>query len=164
MHRHVMPLDASVAYCCTAMTFTVITMSRVPPLALLLVALLVSCDRGNTSAAVATIDWQTSPLDLNLRGMNGSSYLFRCPSGKPAPALVTGSSVYTDASSICAAAVHAGAIDSQRGGVVRIQILPGQAAYTGSTRNFLRSQDYARSWGGSFAVLSTANSPAEESQ
>src|SRR5690348_18335939 len=100
------------------------------------------------------IDWRTSPLDLNLRGMNGKSYLFRCPAGKPLPGSVTGSGPYTDASSICAAAAHAGAVDAQRGGVVMIQILPGRDGYLGTTQNFIHSADYAHAWGGSFAVLS----------
>lgn len=100
------------------------------------------------------IDWRTSPLDLNLRGMNGKSYLVRCPAGKPVPESITGSGPYTDASSICSAAAHAGAIDAQRGGVVMIQILPGRDGYFGTTQNFIRSADYPHPWGGSFEVLS----------
>ena len=113
-----------------------------------------ACHQAPSGAALPTLDWQTSPLDLNLRGMNGSRYLFRCPAGKPRAGSVTGSGLYTDASPICAAAVHAGAIDAQRGGIVMIQILPGQPGYRGSTQNFLHSSDYAHPWSGSFAVLS----------
>jgi hypothetical protein len=113
-----------------------------------------ACDRAPAEAPMPKLDWQTSPLDLNLRGMNGSRYLFRCPPGKPMAASVTGSGLYTDASSICAAAVHAGAIDARHGGVVMIQILPGQPGYHGSTQNFVHSSDYLDPWGGSFAVLS----------
>ena len=112
-----------------------------------------ACQRAISDAPAPMIDWRTSPLDLNLRGMNGKSYLFHCPSGKPAPESVTGSGIYTDASSICAAAAHAGAIDAQRGGLVRIQILQGQPGYRGSTQNFVRSSDYDHPWSGSFAVL-----------
>ncbi|HEY7642364.1 MAG TPA: LCCL domain-containing protein [Steroidobacteraceae bacterium] len=117
----------------------------------------IACDRRPGAAAAPVLDWRTSALDLNLRGMNGQSYRFRCPAGKPVARSVTGSGVYTDASSICAAAAHAGAIDSQRGGVVTIQILPGQRDYRGSTQNFIRSDDYAHEWGGSFAVLSATD-------
>src|SRR6185312_2547285 len=113
-----------------------------------------SCRHAHTASPPPAIDWHTSALDLNLRGMDGKSYLFRCPAGKPAPESVTGSGVYTDASSICAAAAHAGAIDAQRGGVVMIQILPGRDGYLGTTQNFIHSADYAHAWGGSFAVLS----------
>jgi hypothetical protein len=110
------------------------------------------CQR-TPAASPPVLDWHTSPLDLDLRGMNGQSYLFNCPAGKPAPASVIGSGIYTDASSICAAAAHAGAIDPRRGGLVMIQILPGQETYRGATQNFIRSDGYGCAWGGSFAVL-----------
>jgi hypothetical protein len=99
------------------------------------------------------IDWQTSPLDLDLRGMNGERYAFRCPPGKPMPSRVTGSGPYADDSSICTAAVHAGAIRAKDGGKVVIEIRPGQSAYAGSERNYLRSADYDHAWSGSFVVL-----------
>ena len=118
---------------------------------------LAACQRAHTAPPLPVVDWRTSPLDLNLRGMNGKSYLFRCPAGKPAPESVTGSDPYTDASSICGAAAHAGAIDAQRGGLVMIQILPGQDDYHGTTQNFIHSADYAHPWAGSFAVLSAAD-------
>ena len=51
------------------------------------------------------IDWQTSPLDLDLRGMNGERYTFHCPPGKPVPARIVGSGPYADNASICGAAV-----------------------------------------------------------
>ena len=89
--------------------------------------------------------------------MNGKSYQFRCPSGKPIPESIIGTGVYTDASSICGAAAHAGAIDAQRGGLVMIQILPGQNDYRGTSQNFIHSSDYAQKWVGSFAVLSAAD-------
>jgi len=116
-----------------------------------------ACQRAHTSMAPPTIDWRTSPLDLNLRGMNGKGYRFHCPAGKPVPESVTGSGPYTDASAICGASAHAGAIDAQRGGTVMIQILPGQNGYRGSTQNFIQSADYAHPWDGSFAVLATVN-------
>lgn len=115
---------------------------------------LAGCHHAHTAKQPPAIDWRTSPLDLNLRGMNGKSYLFRCPAGKPVPESITGSGPYTDASSICSAAAHAGAIDAQRGGVVMIQILPGRDGYFGTTQNFIRSADYPHPWGGSFEVLS----------
>ena len=122
-----------------------------------LVLSLSACQRAHTNTTLPVLDWQTSPLDLNLRGMNGKSYLFRCPSGKPMPESITGTGVYTDASSICAAAAHAGAIDAQRGGLVMIQILPGQNDYRSTMQNFIHSEDYPNKWGGSFAVLSATD-------
>lgn len=133
------------------------TTCRQIAIAAALIVALAGCHPAQGTTPLPTIDWQTSPLDLNLRGMDGKSYLFRCPAGKPAPESVTGSGVYTDASSICSAAAHAGAIDAQRGGTVMIQILPGQNDYRGTMQNFIRSEDYGHTWGGSFAVLSTAD-------
>ena len=133
------------------------TTGRQLAIAAALVAVLAGCHRAQGNAPLPTIDWRTSPLDLNLRGMDGKSYLFRCPPGKPAAGSIIGSDPYADASSICAAAAHAGAIDTQRGGLVMIQILPGRNGYRGSTQNFIRSEDYAHAWGGSFAVLSAAD-------
>ena len=103
--------------------------------------------------AAAEIDWQTSPLDLDLRGMNGERYQFRCPPGKPLPTRVIGSGPYTDDSSICSAAVHAGAIGAKDGGEVSIEIRPGEARYAASERNYIRSTAYDRPWSGSFVVL-----------
>lgn len=99
------------------------------------------------------IDWQTSPLDLDLRGMNGERYVFHCPLGKPQPSRVIGSGPYTDDSSICTAGVHAGALHARDGGNVTIEIRPGQARYTGSERNYVKSGDYDRPWSGGFIVV-----------
>jgi hypothetical protein len=113
------------------------------------------------TGAPADIDWQTSPLDLDLRGMNGERYVFRCPPGKPQPSRVVGSGPYTDDSSICSAAVHAGAIHAKDGGDVTVEIRPGQASYQGSEHNYIRSAGYDRAWSGSFVVLkeSAASTP-----
>ena len=99
------------------------------------------------------IDWQTSPLDLDLRDMNGERYVFHCPPGKPQPSRVSGSGLYTDDSSICTAAVHAGAIHAKDGGMVTIEIRPGEKKYPGSERNYLKSGDYQQPWSGSFVVV-----------
>ena len=99
------------------------------------------------------IDWQTSPLDLDLRGMNGERYTFLCPPGKPLPARLAGSGPYTDNSSICTAAVHAGALHAKAGGEVTVEIRPGQAAFPGSVQNYIQSGSYDYAWGGSFVVI-----------
>jgi hypothetical protein len=66
---------------------------------------------------------------------------------------VWGTDVYTDDSSICGAAVHAGVISLAGGGTVVIEIRPGEASYTGSVRNRISSNGYP-SWVGSFVVVS----------
>ena len=102
------------------------------------------------------IDWRTSPLDLNLRGLNGERFQFQCPPGKPAPGQVVGSGPYADGSSICAAAVHAGALRSSAGGLVTIEVRPGQSHYSGSMGHYVRSESYEAFWSGSFLIVTDA--------
>jgi hypothetical protein len=64
---------------------------------------------------------------------------------------VRGSDVYTDDSSIGAAAVHAGVLLAGERGYVRVTVLPGQHNYAGSLQNGVRSAD-AGEWGGSFSI------------
>ena len=99
------------------------------------------------------LDWRTSPLDLNLRGFNGERFRFHCPPGKPVPGQVIGSGPYTDASSICAAAVHAGVIRAASGGLVTIEVRPGQTRYLGSVSHYVQSEDFNEFWSGSFLVI-----------
>lgn len=102
---------------------------------------------------IQAIDWETSPLDLNLRGMNGDLFWFRCPRGKPGEGRVIGRGPYADGSSVCAAGVHAGAIRAGTGGIVVVEIRPGRASFRGSTRHFVHAETYAGAWGGSFLVI-----------
>lgn len=103
--------------------------------------------------AVHDIDWRTSPLDLNLRGFNGERFRFQCPPGKPVPGQVTGSGPYADGSSICAAAVHAGVLRAASGGLVTIEVRPGQTRYVGSVSHYVESEGYEQFWSGSFLVI-----------
>ena len=48
---------------------------------------------------------------------------------------VWGTDDYTDDSSVCAAAVHAGAITKATGGRVNIEMLTGLPSYSASTRH-----------------------------
>jgi hypothetical protein len=61
---------------------------------------------------------------------------------------IWGSGIYTDDSSICLSAVHAGVI-TRAGGTVTILILAGQRAYSGTSQNGVRTSSY-NSWHGSF--------------
>src|SRR6185369_5744025 len=56
---------------------------------------------------------------------------------------------YTDDSSLCRAAVHAGIIPAT-GGAVRVRVVPGRQSYPGATRNGVQSQDYGN-WENAFA-------------
>ena len=53
----------------------------------------------------------------------------------PAAGTVWGSDVYTDDSTLAAAAVHAGAVGAGETGLVKVTILPGESSYDASTRN-----------------------------
>jgi hypothetical protein len=85
--------------------------------------------------------WTANATDY--RGRNGQRYVYSCPANGTATAeSVYGTDLYTDDSSVCTAAVHAGLITLSRGGEVTIEIRPGAATYTGSTRNGITSGDY----------------------
>jgi hypothetical protein len=115
---------------------------------------------GTTAASLAPapsvhdVDWGTSPLDLNLRGLNGERFRFRCPPGKAVPGQVIGSGPYTDGSSICAAGVHAGVIRAASGGLVTIEMRPGEEHYRAALSHYVQSESYDAFWSGSFLVIS----------
>jgi tetratricopeptide (TPR) repeat protein len=67
---------------------------------------------------------------------------------------VWGTDVYTDDSSICAAARHAGVV-GESGGTVRLRGAPGRARYAASRRNGISTSSWDR-WDGSFVFTSGA--------
>ncbi|WP_442944117.1 LCCL domain-containing protein [Nostoc sp.] len=78
-------------------------------------------------------------------------FTYRCfPDGRVGS--IWGTDIYTDDSSICSAAVHAGLISTKQGGKVTIRIKPGQFSYTGTNRNGVTSQNYG-SFSGSFIFI-----------
>ncbi len=83
------------------------------------------------------------------REYTGESFSFQVTGD--AWASVWGTDIYTDDSSLAAAAVHAGVLEDGETGVVVVTILPGEESYTGSTRNDVTSWDYG-SWSGSYIV------------
>ena len=101
--------------------------------------------------AGAQADTGWSAVAKDLRGRNGERSTFTCPAnGQAFP--VWGTDIYTDDSSICTAAVHAGRITFARGGTVTIEIRPAQSSYAGSTRNGVSTRSYG-SWGGSYVIV-----------
>jgi hypothetical protein len=87
----------------------------------------------------------------SFRGQNGAHFVYTCPKYGTAYT-VYGTDVYTDDTSVCTAAVHAGRITLAGGGSVTIEIRPGQSSYTGSTRNGITSSSYG-SWAGSYVIV-----------
>jgi len=101
--------------------------------------------RGGTT----TISWNTTATSL--RGQNGQRTTYTCP-GNGAFGSVWGTDLYTDDSSICTAAVHAGLITRADGGVVTIEIQPGASSYSGTTRYRVPSGNYG-AWDGSYVFV-----------
>ena len=83
--------------------------------------------------------WNASAASF--RGKNGSRYVYTCPSYGTVR-ISLGTDIYTDDSSVCTAAVHSSLITLAGGGTVTIEIRPGEASYTGSTRNGITSSAY----------------------
>lgn len=74
-----------------------------------------------------------------------------------------GTDIYTDDSSICTAAVHAGLITTREGGIVTVEMRPDAGQYTGSTRNGVRTGDWMEPWTGAYVfVRSLGAEPAIE--
>src|SRR5690606_3844651 len=80
----------------------------------------------------------TCELVLNTSHVNQSApyALFECPANcADTEYEVWGSEIYTLDSSLCAAAIHAGAISNADGGTVLTTWLSGQEAYAGTEQN-----------------------------
>ncbi|HET6638716.1 MAG TPA: LCCL domain-containing protein, partial [Gemmatimonadota bacterium] len=103
------------------------------------------------------------PVDWNTRGEShrgevGTRYTYTCPpNGTAGP--VWGTDVYTDDSSVCTAAVHAGLITLAGGGTVTIEMRGGEASYRGEDRNGITSWNYG-AWGSSFVFPRPGDPPA----
>lgn len=78
-------------------------------------------------------------------------YLVRCGACAGDEGSVWGTDIFTDDSSVCLAAAHAGVTQLSEGGMFFVDMLEGQSSYTGSTANGVTSSDYGE-WGGSFSV------------
>jgi hypothetical protein len=115
--------------------------------------------RAGGSAGFEAIDVDEVPVggrswDANataFRGRAGAMFLYVCPAGGSFGS-VWGTNVYTDDSSVCSAAVHAGLLEAEDGGRVVIRILPGRSSYEGSRRHGVATQDYG-AWPSGFAFV-----------
>jgi hypothetical protein len=101
-----------------------------------------------TLEAVRAVDVTWSTNASQYRGSVGQPVSFRCPPGG-APRNVWGTDIYTDDSSVCTAAVHAGRITVADGGVVTFEMRPGLGAYSAAVRNGIESSAY-EAWQWSF--------------
>lgn len=99
------------------------------------------------------VDWGTTARELN--GPRGAVYRVTCPINGTART-VWGTDVYTDDSSVCTAAVHAGLITLEAGGEFYLAIDDGQEAYEPTERNGIETSQWG-SWGRSFRVGSVVS-------
>lgn len=76
------------------------------------------------------------------REKNGETFVIECPPNGTEYS-VWGVGPYTDDSSVCTAAVHAGKITLEDGGIVEFKITGPQDGYEGSTNNGITTN----SWG-----------------
>lgn len=98
---------------------------------------------------------QMAPDNLSVyRGQNGILLQFDVTGS--AAERVWGDGLYTDDSSIAAAAVHAGLLHDGETGRVVIEIMPGQTSYSGSLANGVASDEYGQ-WSGSFRFLANVD-------
>ena len=95
----------------------------------------------------AKITWGTTARGT--QGYTGSVAVI-CPEAGRVTA-VWGTDAYTGDSSICSAAVHAGAISLEKGGPVTLKLTEGRKAYQGSSRHGVVSREFG-SWESSFEV------------
>jgi hypothetical protein len=109
-----------------------------------------------TEAASGDVDvelgWSATAVEFRER--IGEQFVYACPPGGPvATAWGTAEASYTDDSSVCTAAVHAGAITVDDGGRVRIQMVEGRESYPSSTANGVTTIDWPTPWPAGFLVL-----------
>ncbi len=97
---------------------------------------------------------QDDPGNLeSFRGRNGEVFRFRVRG--TALGEIWGDGVYTDDSSLAAAAVHAGVLRQEEEGVVSVRILPGRKEYAGVEKNGVVSESYGE-WHGSYEFVEAA--------
>lgn len=70
-----------------------------------------------------------------------------------------GTDIYTDDSSICTAAVHAGFLSNKEGGTVTIEMRPDIGQYAGSRRNNVQTGDWMEPWTGAYVFIRDPLSP-----
>jgi hypothetical protein len=107
---------------------------------------------GNANLLISELQPQAIECGTNAQGLTGdpgATHFVLCPAG--CSNTIWGTGVYSDDSSVCTAAIHAGALNASMGGVVNVTIAPGQAEYPASTANGVASSAWG-SWGRSFTV------------
>jgi hypothetical protein len=105
-------------------------------------------------AAPGTISWTTTWSKVPASFM--APITVACPAGGKTDAPIWGTDVYTVDSAICVAAVHAGAITAQKGGVVVVKRAATPASYPGTVRQGVTS----KKWGSARDAFTVAAAAA----
>ena len=108
----------------------------------------IQVDRATIAVTVYDNTWRTTATGLRSSPV-GSRHTFVCPANPPEDqrtGTVWGTDIYTDDSSVCRAAVHAGKITYAAGGSVTFELLGNRSNFVGSTRNGVTSQSYSPQW------------------
>ena len=108
---------------------------------------------GDDTYTAGNVAWEKTMSDFaEVSAAVGTVVTGTCPAATPADfGSVWGTTVYTDDSSVCTAALHDGRITLE-GGAFTAEILAGQEAYLGSTANGVTSEDWD-AWPRSFTFL-----------
>lgn len=117
-------------------------------------------DGGDVEADVEAdeVDWARDAVEH--RDRVGRRVGYDCPEDGT-PSTVWGTGTYTDDSSVCTAAVHAGLITVEDGGRVVIEVAPGQESYEATEANGITSLEYG-SWAGSFTFPAADGDAADD--
>jgi len=124
-----------------------------------LVLLTIACVSGTPSEVRAQVEISWSSNARSYRGRSEPITVVCPPGGRAQP--VWGSDVYTDDSSVCTAAVHAGVITFATGGTIVIEMRPGRNGYPGNRRNGVASSPW-EAWEASFTVSPYVEPPPPE--
>ena len=96
---------------------------------------------------ISEIGWNSrlSSMGLDTKDNTNQKYKFNCQSAPEdlVHAPIWGSKVYTTNSGICSAAVHAGVVVPEEGGIITVKLVKGKNFYTGSNKNNVKSKDHA---------------------
>lgn len=121
----------------------------------------VSCQRSDGATVASTFCSGSAPTSsqscqsstcpghaVSQRGSNGAQYTCSCDASSASGGAIWGTTYYTDDSSLCYAARHAGRIGAG-GGTITYVIYPGLSSYAATTQNGITSYSWG-SWGGSY--------------
>ncbi|MCB1157116.1 MAG: hypothetical protein H7A25_01940 [Leptospiraceae bacterium] len=95
-----------------------------------------------------TVSCTDSPKTLKL--LDSQSFIASCPQNCGG-GLLWGTDIYTTDSAICKAGLHTGLLDREKGGSLKVTLLPGQNSYSGKERNGVKSSDWG-SYSSSFKL------------